>query len=64
MLIFRSWETSLRKMLYGRPQSGCLPWIKARSPFTLMCLSFRILPTLSIATQVIEREGGEEVRIR
>lgn len=48
----------------GRPQSGCLSWIKARSPFTLMCLSFRILPTLSIATQVIEREGGEEVRIR
>ena len=55
---------NLRKMLYGRPQSGCLSWIKARSPFTLMCLSFRILPTLSIATQVIEREGGEEVRIR
>lgn len=41
------------------PQSGCLLWIKVRSPFTLRCLSFRIFLTLSMAMQVIEREDGE-----
>ena len=64
MLIFRSWETSLRKMPVWQAAIGMPVVDQGQKSVYADAPVLQILPTLSIATQVIEREGGEEVRIR